>query len=435
MPDQQLQELQAELETLRRKVAAYGTARRPGPPHRGPARGRGRLVATIALTLLVALVPLSMLAAGAFTDLDPASPHNANIEAIRQAGITKGCDPPDFTLYCPNDYVTRQEMASFLARTAGLGDNPPVANAQTAATVVDGAITPAKLSATGSTGGQVLTSTGAGVAWQNPPPAGVSYARTVIVGPVGSNADNGTALLNALAGINASADTPHLLKIEPGIYDLGATPLAMKPYVDIEGSGEGVTTITGNTATSNQVSTGTILGANNAELRFLTVANASVAQGLHTAAIYINGTSPHLTHITVRNSTNQGFVKHGITITGSQAKPLIQGVSISVITGGGGTEGIDISGAAAPPTASWSRAAARPRSGGASSAAARTPSASPMPSCGSTPAGCAAGPPPSRSSTPPRASPPRCSTGPRRSARAARSPSPAPSPTTRTSPR
>jgi hypothetical protein len=32
------------------------------------------------------------------------------------AGITKGCDPPDNTLYCPDDTVTRGAMAAFLAR-------------------------------------------------------------------------------------------------------------------------------------------------------------------------------------------------------------------------------------------------------------------------------------------------------------------------------
>jgi hypothetical protein len=104
---------------------------------RRAAGGWRRLGAAMATALLVALVPLALLAAGPFTDLDPNSPHNGNIAAIQAAGITKGCDPPDFTQYCPKDYVTREEMASFLARTAGLGGNPPVANAKTALTATD----------------------------------------------------------------------------------------------------------------------------------------------------------------------------------------------------------------------------------------------------------------------------------------------------------
>ena len=84
------------------------------------------------MTLLVVLTPLATFAVNPFTDLQAGSVHNANIDAIYNAGITTGCDPN--VRYCPTDLVTRQEMASFLARTAGLGTNPPVANAKTAQT-------------------------------------------------------------------------------------------------------------------------------------------------------------------------------------------------------------------------------------------------------------------------------------------------------------
>jgi hypothetical protein len=89
-----------------------------------------RALPLLLAVLLVALVPLAALAANPFIDLVPGSVHNANIDAIYNAGITTGCDP--HVAYCPTDFVTRQEMASFLARTAGVGGNPPVANARTA---------------------------------------------------------------------------------------------------------------------------------------------------------------------------------------------------------------------------------------------------------------------------------------------------------------
>ncbi len=38
-------------------------------------------------------------------------------------GITKGCNPPDNTKYCPNDSVTRGQMAAFLVRALGLTDD------------------------------------------------------------------------------------------------------------------------------------------------------------------------------------------------------------------------------------------------------------------------------------------------------------------------
>ncbi len=42
---------------------------------------------------------------------------------LADAGITKGCNPPTNDLFCPNDYVTRGQMAAFLVRFLGLSDN------------------------------------------------------------------------------------------------------------------------------------------------------------------------------------------------------------------------------------------------------------------------------------------------------------------------
>ncbi|HSJ33840.1 MAG TPA: S-layer homology domain-containing protein [Acidimicrobiia bacterium] len=50
-----------------------------------------------------------------FTDT-AGSVHLDDIDALAQADITKGCNPPDNTRYCPNDPVTRAQMASFLVR-------------------------------------------------------------------------------------------------------------------------------------------------------------------------------------------------------------------------------------------------------------------------------------------------------------------------------
>lgn len=59
-----------------------------------------------------------------FLDVDPGGTHGGNIAAIADAGITLGCNA-DGTLFCPTDLVTREQMASFLAR--GL-DLTPVAS-------------------------------------------------------------------------------------------------------------------------------------------------------------------------------------------------------------------------------------------------------------------------------------------------------------------
>ena len=41
---------------------------------------------------------------------------------LGNAGITKGCNPPDNYLFCPDDYVTRGQMAAFINRAFDFGD-------------------------------------------------------------------------------------------------------------------------------------------------------------------------------------------------------------------------------------------------------------------------------------------------------------------------
>ena len=43
-----------------------------------------------------------------------------DINRIREAGITKGCNPPDNDEFCPDDFVTREQMAAFLDRGYGV---------------------------------------------------------------------------------------------------------------------------------------------------------------------------------------------------------------------------------------------------------------------------------------------------------------------------
>ena len=81
------------------------------------------------LVLVLALVLAGpALASDRFDDVPDANVHHANITAIAEAGITLGCNV-EGTLYCPDTVVTRDQMASFIARTAGLGANPPVTDA------------------------------------------------------------------------------------------------------------------------------------------------------------------------------------------------------------------------------------------------------------------------------------------------------------------
>jgi uncharacterized protein YkwD len=53
-----------------------------------------------------------------FTD-DDGSIFENSIQAIATEGITQGCNPPANTHFCPDDYVTRGQMAAFLTRALG----------------------------------------------------------------------------------------------------------------------------------------------------------------------------------------------------------------------------------------------------------------------------------------------------------------------------
>ena len=59
-----------------------------------------------------------------FTD-DNSSIFEDSIERLAAAGITRGCNPPANTRYCPNDTVTRGQMAAFLVRALGLAEHDP----------------------------------------------------------------------------------------------------------------------------------------------------------------------------------------------------------------------------------------------------------------------------------------------------------------------
>ena len=48
---------------------------------------------------------------------DDGNVHEANIAIIAGLGITNGCDALDPTLFCPNDPITRAQIASFIERT------------------------------------------------------------------------------------------------------------------------------------------------------------------------------------------------------------------------------------------------------------------------------------------------------------------------------
>jgi hypothetical protein len=50
---------------------------------------------------------------------DDGSIFEADIERLAASGITKGCNPPTNNRFCPEDRLTRGQMAAFLRRAIG----------------------------------------------------------------------------------------------------------------------------------------------------------------------------------------------------------------------------------------------------------------------------------------------------------------------------
>jgi hypothetical protein len=87
-------------------------------------------IAVVALAALI-LAPAAVWASHTFNDVPDDNTFHEDIEAIADARVTIGCNPPDNTEYCPDDFVTREQMAAFMNRLGALADGKePVVNAR-----------------------------------------------------------------------------------------------------------------------------------------------------------------------------------------------------------------------------------------------------------------------------------------------------------------
>ncbi len=140
-------------------------------------------------------------------------------------------------------------------------------------------------------------------------------AELVTVAQSGGDFSNPIDAINSIT--DASADKPYLVKIMPGTYDLGISTLVMKPYVDIEGSGELTTRLRGSAADA-----GVVAGASHAELRHLTV-QASGTEGT-IVGIFNGSSAPRIAHVTVTAEGGKG----AYGIYNLMAAPVLSDVTV-----------------------------------------------------------------------------------------------------------
>lgn len=79
-----------------------------------PKRWVRRAVIAVAVGMLA--LPAMAWAADTFQDVPDSNIFHEDINWMAESGVTRGCNPPDNTEYCPSDNVTREQMAAFLHR-------------------------------------------------------------------------------------------------------------------------------------------------------------------------------------------------------------------------------------------------------------------------------------------------------------------------------
>jgi hypothetical protein len=84
-----------------------------GKPSR---RGRNAMIGV--LTALVLAIPTAVWASHQFTDVPNSHLFHSAIGWMKDNDITKGCNPPANDHYCPDNNVTRGQMAAFMQRLA-----------------------------------------------------------------------------------------------------------------------------------------------------------------------------------------------------------------------------------------------------------------------------------------------------------------------------
>lgn len=79
-------------------------------------------VSLVVLAFVFSPAAEGIVLSGAFVD-DNGNTFESDIDAIAQKGITKGCNPPTNDRFCPTRSVSRGEMAAFLVRAFGLTED------------------------------------------------------------------------------------------------------------------------------------------------------------------------------------------------------------------------------------------------------------------------------------------------------------------------
>ena len=224
---------------------------------------------------------------GIFTDVPCAgagSQFATWIEQLFRDGISSGCSA---TTYCPDNAVTRRQMAVFLERAMrGTANWQPHTVDVYAVKASDGSPDPVA-------SGQALLAGMASI-----PPSGLD---------------------------TPSASNPWLVRIGPGVFDLATNQLTVMPFVSLQGAGRLATIVTRNDPTSSGTLVINAVGPGEVELRNLAVTNPSPLN----IATGIRATSASLTLRNVTVSVTGGADgTFSVSTSGTPARVVVEDCAV-----------------------------------------------------------------------------------------------------------
>lgn len=157
---------------------------------------------------------------------------------------------------------------------------------------------------------------------------GSPYSNLLVVAKSGGDFSSVQAALDSIG--DAAAANPYLVYVAPGVYE---EQVALKPYVALEGAGEGTTTILwtgGSQAPWEGGGSATMRGADNATVRHLTVESDGTGQTF-AVGFYNDGASPVMAHVSAR-AWNASDTRGVANYTGSA--PTMTDVTATAFDGG-----------------------------------------------------------------------------------------------------
>jgi S-layer family protein len=209
-------------------------------------RRRGRRLLIVGVAVLALAVPIAVEANHDFSDVPTSSTYHTTVSRLVGAGITGGCGAGK---YCPNDPVTRGQMAAFLNRGLGRGGQDLFTTADDHWASLDGAnpgpplVT---LLAGGGKGGTVhVFVTGTVVAFTNQVGVCPCELRFVLTSSEGETSEISSTIIGAIASpddsmFKGSGSISHLFTApsgEPTSYSISVeifTTLAPLPAFDAD---------------------------------------------------------------------------------------------------------------------------------------------------------------------------------------------------------